>query len=219
MKNNKILYGIIGIVALAMINLIIYISIKEYTIARWINIAGLNLSVIIFWGSGIVTSNRDEKFIEYFRLPIVLAYSSITFLLSIIFIIIGIKSIQVSLTMQIILLCIFIIAITINKMANNVSIEISRENKSSYNKIAEMTKKIEQIMNNIDDRDVYKKVEKMYDSVKNAKLTLSADSTQIDNDIIREIGKLELNIQNKQYNIIDEQLTQINNYILKRNQM
>ena len=179
----------------------------------------LNLSVIIFWGSGIVTSNRDEKFIEYFRLPIVLAYSSITFLLSIIFIIIGIKSIQVSLTMQIILLCIFIIAITINKMANNVSIEISRENKSSYNKIAEMTKKIEQIMNNIDDRDVYKKVEKMYDSVKNAKLTLSADSTQIDNDIIREIGKLELNIQNKQYNIIDEQLTQINNYILKRNQM
>lgn len=219
MKNNKILYGIIGIVALAMINLIIYISIKEYTTARWINIAGLNLSVIIFWGSGIVTSNRDEKFIEYFRLPIVLAYSSITFLLSIIFIIIGIKSIQVSLTMQIILLCIFIIAITINKMANNVSIEISRENKSSYNKIAEMTKKIEQIMNNIDDRDVYKKVEKMYDSVKNAKLTLSADSTQIDNDIIREIGKLELNIQNKQYNIIDEQLTQINNYILKRNQM
>ena len=219
MKNNKILYGIIGIVALAMINLIIYISIKEYTIARWINIAGLNLSVIIFWGSGIVTSNRDEKFIEYFRLPIVLAYSSITFLLSIIFIIIGIKSIQVSLTMQIILLCIFIIAITINKMANNVSIEISRENKSSYNKIAEMTKKIEQIMNNIDDRDVYKKVEKMYDSVKNAKLTLSADSTQIDNDIIRDIGKLELNIQNKQYNIIDEQLTQINNYILKRNQM
>ena len=219
MKNNKILYGIIGIVALAMINLIIYISIKEYTTARWINIAGLNLSVIIFWGSGIVTSNRDEKFIEYFRLPIVLAYSSITFLLSIIFIIIGIKSIQVSLTMQIILLCIFIIAITINKMANNVSIEISRENKSSYNKIAEMTKKIEQIMNNIDDRDVYKKVEKMYDSVKNAKLTLSADSTQIDNDIIREIGRLELNIQNKQYNIIDEQLTQINNYILKRNQM
>lgn len=219
MKNNKILYAIIGIVALAMINVIIYISIKEYTIARWINIAGLNLSVIIFWGSGIVTSNRDEKFIEYFRLPIVLAYSSITFLLSIIFIIIGIKSIQVSLTMQIILLCIFIIAITINKMANNVSIEISRENKSSYNKIAEMTKKIEQIMNNIDDRNVYKKVEKMYDSVKNAKLTLSADSTQIDNDIIREIGKLELNIQNKQYNIIDEQLTQINNYILKRNQM
>ena len=142
MKNNKILYAIIGIVALAMINVIIYISIKEYTIARWINIAGLNLSVIIFWGSGIVTSNRDEKFIEYFRLPIVLAYSSITFLLSIIFIIIGIKSIQVSLTMQIILLCIFIIAITINKMANNVSIEISRENKSSYNKIAEMTKKI-----------------------------------------------------------------------------
>ena len=219
MKNNKILYAIIGIVALAMINVIIYISIKEYTTARWINIAGLNLSVIIFWGSGIVTSNRDEKFIEYFRLPIVLAYSSITFLLSIIFIIIGIKSIQVSLTMQIILLCIFIIAITINKMANNVSIEISRENKSSYNKIAEMTKKIEQIMNNIDDRDVYKKVEKMYDSVTNAKLTLSADSTQIDNDIIREIGKLELNIQNKQYNIIDEQLTQINNYILKRNQM
>ena len=95
MKNNKILYGIIGIVALAMINLIIYISIKEYTTARWINIAGLNLSVIIFWGSGIVTNNRDEKFIEYFRLPIVLAYSSITFLLSIIFIIIGIKSIQV----------------------------------------------------------------------------------------------------------------------------
>lgn len=219
MKNNKILYAIIGIVALAMINVIIYISIKEYTIARWINIAGLNLSVIIFLGAGIVTSNRDEKFIEYFRLPIVLAYSSITFLLSIIFIIIGIKSIQVSLTMQIILLCIFIIAITINKMANNVSIEISRENKSSYNKIAEMTKKIEQIMNNIDDRNVYKKVEKMYDSVKNAKLTLSADSTQIDNDIIREIGKLELNIQNKQYNIIDEQLTQINNYILKRNQM
>lgn len=219
MKNNKVLLGIIGIVALAIVDIIIYLCVKEYTVARWINIAGLNLAIIIFGISGIMTSNKSERFMEYSRFPIVVIYSGLTFIISALFILIGVKNIQLSIIVQIILLGIFIIAMATNKMANNASSTVSNTDQTNYNKIEDMSKRIEAIMNMVNDRDIYKKIEKTYDAVKNAKVTLQGDTTKIDSDIIQAIGILNATVQNKNFDMIDEQLNTINDLIAKRNQI
>lgn len=219
MKNNKVLLGIIVIVALAIVDVIIYLCVKEYTIARWINIAGLNLAIIIFGISGVMTSNKSERFMEYSRFPIVALYSGLTFIISALFILIGVKNIQLSIIVQIILLGIFIIAMSTNKMANNASSNVMNEDKTNYHKIEDMSKRIETIMNMVNDRNIYKKIEKTYDSVKNAKVTLKGDSTQIDNDIMQAIGVLDATVQSKNFDMIDQQLNTINGLIAKRNQI
>ncbi len=219
MKNNKILYGLIGIVALVIVDVIIYLCVKEFTVAKWINIAGLNLSIIIFWAAGIMPDDGNKRFLANTRLSIVTIYSVLTFIISALFILIGIQNITLSIIVQIILLGVFIIFMATNTMANNDSININNVDKTNYNKILDMTKRIELIMNMIDNKDMYKKIEKTYDMVKNAKITLSGDSTQIDNDIMQAIGVLDANVQNKNIDMIDEQLNKINNLINRRNQM
>ena len=219
MKNNKVLYGIIGIVALAIVNVVVFLSLKEYTTARWINIAGLNLSIIVFWGAGIITGDKSEKFLGYARFPIVAVYSVLTFIISALFILINVKSVTLSVIVQVILLGLFAIVMCTNTMANNVSRNITNIDKANYYKVNDMAKRIELIMQSVDDREVYKKIEKAYDSVKNANVTLQEDSTQIDNDIMQSIGVLEVAVQNKNTDMAEEQINKINNLIARRNQM
>ncbi len=219
MKNNKVLYGIIGIVALAIVNVVVFLSLKEYTTARWINIAGLNLSIIVFWGAGIITGDKSEKFLGYARFPIVAVYSVLTFIISALFILINVKSVTLSVIVQVILLGSFAIVMCTNTMANNASKNITNIDKANYNKVTDMAKRIELIMQSVDDREVYKKIEKAYDSVKNANVTLQEDSTQIDNDIMQAIGVLEVAVQSKNYDMAEEQVSKINNLIARRNQM
>lgn len=219
MKNNKVLYGIIGIVALAIVNVVVFLSLKEYTTARWINIAGLNLSIIVFWAAGIITGDKSEKFLGYARFPIVAVYSVLTFIISALFILINVKSVTLSVIVQVILLGSFAIVMCTNTMANNASKNITNIDKANYNKVTDMAKRIELIMQSVDDREVYKKIEKAYDSVKNANVTLQEDSTQIDNDIMQAIGVLEVAVQSKNYDMAEEQVSKINNLIARRNQM
>lgn len=219
MKNNKVLYGIIGIVALAIVNVVVFLSLKEYTTARWINIAGLNLSIIVFWAAGIITGDKSEKFLGYARFPIVAVYSVLTFIISALFILINVKSVTLSVIVQVILLGLFAIVMCTNTMANNASKNITNIDKANYNKVTDMAKRIELIMQSVDDREVYKRIEKAYDSVKNANVTLQEDSTQIDNDIMQAIGVLEVAVQSKNYDMAEEQVSKINNLIARRNQM
>lgn len=219
MKNNKVLYGIIGIISLAVLNIIVFLCIKEYTISRWINIAGLNLSIIMFWGAGIIAGDESEKFLGYARFPIVTVYSVLTFIISALFILINVNNITLSIIVQIILLGLFIIIICINTMSNNVSKNITNTDKTNYNKIADMAKRIELIMQVVDNKEIYKKIEKAYDTIKNANVTLKEDSTQIDNDIMQAIGAVEVAVQNNNYDMIEEQTKRINDLVAKRNLM
>ena len=204
MKNNKILFGIICAVALIMVNVVVFTTVKDFNTARCINIGFLNLSVIIALFFTIMFGKKDYKFMNYSRLPIVALYFLLTFLISTIFIICNLKNITVTIVTQIILLGLFIIAMASNTMANN----------SSENSLEKNT-----LLKNISDREVYKKVEKAYDDVKSTKINISEDTSQIDSEILQAIAILENNIQNNAYNVIDEQINKIHSLIITRNQM
>ena len=204
MKNNKILFGIICAVALIMVNVVVFTTVKDFNTARCINIGFLNLSVIIALFFTIMFGKKDYKFMNYSRLPIVALYFLLTFLISTIFIICNLKNITVTIVTQIILLGLFIFAMASNTMANN----------SSENSLEKDT-----LLKNISDREVYKKVEKAYDDVKSTKINISEDTSQIDSEILQAIAILENNIQNNAYNVIDEQINKIHSLIITRNQM
>ena len=219
MKNNKVLYGIIGLVALAIVNVVVFVSIKEYTTARWINIAFLNLSVIVLWFFSIMFGNKEEGFMNYSRLPIVSLYSGITFIVSALLIITNLQSVKATIVIQVILLGLFIIILATNTMANNSARASTVADKNNFSKVSDMTKRLDLILKTVEDRELYKKIEKAYDAVKNTRVTVKEDTTQIDNDILQAIGIIEYSVQNKNYEAIDEQVNKIKNAIIKRDAM
>lgn len=219
MKNNKVLYGIIAIVALIVVNVVVFVSVKDFTTARWINIGFLNLSVIVTLFFSIMFGKKEYKFMNYSRLPIVGLYSTITFIISALFIIFNLKSIAITIVVQIILLGVFIIVLSINTISNNSAEASLNEDKINNNKISDMSNRLNRILQTVNNREVYKKIEKAYDDVKNSKINIKEDTTQIDNDILQSIAIIEYNVQNSQFELIDQEINKIHNFVIQRNQM
>lgn len=219
MKKNNILYAIICLVTLIVVNVVVFISVKEFTTARWINIGCLNLAVIISLIFSVMIGKKESRFMNYSRFPIVAVYSIITFIVSALFIAFNLKSTVITIVVQIILLGLFIIAVSLNTMSNNSAQESLKNDKQQFNKIDDMAKRLEALLKTINDRDLYKKIEKAYDDVKNSKLNIIEDTTQVDNDILQAISIIEYNVQNNNANSIDDQITQIHNLVIKRNMM
>lgn len=218
MKSNKLLYVIIGIVSLVMINLIFFLLIKEYTYAKYVNIAGANLSIIILWLAGII-DNKDENnvFLQYTKYPIVVGYSIITFIISILFISFNMKNLNFSIAIQIMLLGILIIFLSFNKISNNSSIADSNTDKRNLAKIEDMSKNLYLILQEIDDSKVYKKIEEAYDAIKNCKVNVKSEPIEIDNKLSHLIEKIQTNVTNNQISLVEENVKEIKSLINKRN--
>lgn len=219
MKNNKILFGIIGIIALILVNVVVFVSVKDFTTARWINIGCLNLSVMVTLFFSIMFGKTEYKFMNYSRLPIVGSYSTITFIISTLFIICNLKNITITIVTQVILLGLFIIILASNTIANNSAETSLNEDKRKYNKVNDMCSRLDMILKTVTNKEVYKKIEKAYDDVKSSKVNINEDTTQVDNDILQAIAIIEYNIQNGAYNLLDVQVNKIHNLVIKRNQM
>ena len=100
------------------------------------------------------------------------------------------------------------------------SAEISLDkDKNNYSKVSDMYNRLNTILKSITDRDTYKKVEKAYDDVRNSKININEDTTQIDNDIVQAIAIIEYNIKNGNVKLVDEQVNKIHNLVISRNQM
>lgn len=219
MKNNKVLYGIIGLVALVIVNLVVFISIKEFSTARYINIAFLNISVLNLWFFSIMFGDKKEGFMNYTRLPMVSLYSVVTFILSALLVLINFQNVKVTISIQVILLGIYVILFATNTMANNSARNSVAIDKNNYGKVNDMAKRLDLILKTVENREIYKKIEKAYDAVKNTKVTVNQDTTQVDNDILQSIGIIEYSVQNKNFDAIDEQVEKIKNAIIRRNEM
>lgn len=219
MKNNKVLYGIIGLVALVIVNLVVFISIKEFSTAIYINIAFLNISVLNLWFFSIMFGDKKEGFMNYTRLPMVSLYSVVTFILSALLVLINFQNVKVTIAIQVILLGIYVILFATNTMANNSARNSVAIDKNNYGKVNDMAKRLDLILKTVENREIYKKIEKAYDAVKNTKVTVNQDTTQVDNDILQSIGIIEYSVQNKNFDAIDEQVEKIKNAIIRRNEM
>lgn len=219
MKNNKTLYGIIGAVILIVVNLILFLSLKDLSVARWINIIGLNLAIIIFWGASIITGSKETHFMQYSKFPIIITYTAITLIISAIFIFINLPSTTVSIIVQVLLLAVFVIAMSINQMANNDSAEMAKKDNIKKDEIKSIAKKLELIMKTVDNRDLYKKIETAYDAINNAKINVNNDATLIDNEIIQSINEIEKHISTNNNSEIENEVSKIKKLILQRNEL
>lgn len=218
MKSNKLLYSIVILVALGVLNLVFYLAIKEYSTARYINIAGANLAIIVFWVAGIISSkDKDNEFLQYTKYPIVIIYTLITFILSILFILFHLKSVNFSIATQAILLAILIIGVSLNKMANNSIISNTNEDKRKTSKITGMSKDLYTIMQDASSTKMYKMVEEAYDEIKNCKINVTQDTAQIDSQIQEMILKIKADVDKNDADTLEIDVKELKKLVGKRN--
>lgn len=220
MKNNKVMSAIILISALIIVNVLIFMILQTYNASRIINIICLNISLVILWIS-IFTNfkNNDDKYINYFKLPIVIMYSIITIVASTLLIILNPNTVTSTIVIQILIHGIFAIILASNKMADNLTEKSLSTQKNKVDRTREISKQLSLILSEIDDDELFKKVEKIYDSSRSLKINTNIDSNEIDEKILNSIKSLKKAIEDNNLENVDNTLKDIKHNFLVRNEL
>lgn len=220
MKNNKVMSAIILISALIIVNVLIFMILQTYNASRIINIICLNISLVILWIS-IFTNfkNNDDKYINYFKLPIVIMYSIITIVASTLLIILNPNTVTSTIVIQILIHGIFAIILASNKMADNLTEKSLSTQKNKVDRTREISKQLSLILSEIDDDELFKKVEKIYDSSRSLKINTNIDSNEIDEKILNSIKSLKKAIEDNNLENVDNTLKDIKHNFLARNEL
>lgn len=215
MKNNNILKIIITIILLAIIDSIVFLTVKEFDAARIINISVPNLVVICLLILSFKNNEGKYKFLEYSKITIIAIYTIITFILSITLIAVK-ANLTLTLVSQILVTGISLVLILTNQMSDNNIIENTTKVNEKVDNVKVITNKLKTILKLITDRDLYKKVEKVYDNARSLKVDVN-NSQDIDSEILTLIGMLDREI--KMQHDVTDLLNKINNKFIERNNL
>ena len=215
MKNNNILKIIITIILLAIIDSIVFLTVKEFDAARIINISILNLVVICLLILSFKNNEGKYKFLEYSKITIIAIYTIITFILSITLIAVK-ANLTLTLVSQILVTGISLVLILTNQMIDNNIIENTTKVNEKVDNVKVISNKLKTILKLITDRDLYKKVEKVYDNARSLKVDVN-NSQDIDNEILTLIGMIDREI--KMQHDVTDLLNKINNKFIERNNL
>ena len=219
MKDNRVIKIVILLITLVMVNLVAFLSIHTYTASRIINIIFLNLAVIVFEGFMMInTKSKDNKYLNYTKIPLVTTYSLITFILSIVLLVVN-PSIVITIILQAIITAIFCIVMLTNKMADNSTEQAVSQMKEKITDTKAFSNQLKNILQTIKDRELYKKVEKVYDASRSLKINIQSDATDLDKQISADINKLENYIQENNVEEIEKTIENISRYFIKRNSL
>ena len=220
MKNNKVVYSLILVVALLIINVVIFLTLQTYSASRILNIICLNVAVIIFlFFIFINLKDANNKYLNYSKIPIVLVYALLTIILSIILIIINPETVVSTVIIQVIIHGIFVISILTNKLADNTTESLEKNQNNRVEDIRRISNKLNTLLLEIKNDKLYKKIEKVYDSSRSLKVNINGNSEEIDNTILNLIDLLKIKINENNLTEIENVITDINNKFMERNNL
>lgn len=220
MKNNKVVCSLILVVTLLIINIVVFLTLQTYSASRILNIICLNVAIIILWFFIFINlKNATNKYLNYSKLPIVLVYALLTIILSIILIIINPLTIVSSVIIQIIIHGIFFVLMLTNQLADNTTESLEKNQNNKIQDIRKISNKLSNLLLEIKDDKLYKKVEKIYDSSRSLKVNIKGSSEEIDSVILNLIDLLKIKINENNFTEIENVITDIKSKFIERNNL
>ena len=208
MKNNKSLVGIIFGTIVVMLDVIIFLTIKNYNAARIINIIFLNLTVFITCCLAIINNKEKAKYLSISKYPILFVYMLVSIIINLLFIVLNLKSTNISIITQVVLLGILIICLNIDKIGTNVIGKEEEQQSIRVNNLKKIKNRLNLILKTTDNYELRKKIKRVYD-VANSCITDVYEVEEIDSKIIKKIDILEDELEKNESDKIDKLVNDI----------
>jgi hypothetical protein len=143
----------------------------------------------------------------------------LTIILSIILIIINPETVVSTVIIQVIIHGIFVISILTNKLADNTTESLEKNQNNRVEDIRKISNELNTLLLGIKDDKLYKRIEKVYDSSRSLKVNINGNSEEIDNTILNLIDLLKIKISENNLTEIENVITYINNKFMERNNL
>jgi hypothetical protein len=196
MKKITVLWIILDLIFLVIFNLIFFIFCgTEHKISVWISYAFIHFAyLMLLLTPKLIRKGKSSAVFGFSLYSISAVYFLIEFITGIIFIWVSQESFTASFLVQLCIAGLYSIVLISHLIANEhtANTEEKRQYQIAYIKDASI--KLKSLLENINDKETKKIVEKIYDAIYSSPAKSHVDLAQIENRILQSIKELEITV-------------------------
>ena len=199
MRKKNVLWILLDLVFLIVFNVVFFVAGgTDHPASVWISYGFIHFSYIMLLITPILIRKSVNTAVLGFPLySISSAYFIVAFIAGLVFIFIRSDSYKASLIVQVIIAGIYAALLISNMIANENTAESVERHEKELQYVKEASSKLKGIMNSINDKKLYKKVEKLYDLFHSSPVKSDNSVRNYELKALELIDNLENNINNE----------------------
>ena len=198
MKKSKVLGSLIHLIVLALFNALYFgIGGVDHPASAWISYGFIHFSyVMVIITPYITQKGKDRATYAASMYTITSAYFAIELIVGAIIIIVAPEGHKFSLFSQLIMAAIYLIILFGNMIADEHTAKSVEKHEAELIYVKESCSMLKEIMSDISDKQLYRKVEKAYDLIQSSPVKSATNVLSIESQVISEIDNLGLAVRN-----------------------
>lgn len=199
MNKKRTLWILLDLVFLIVFNVVFFVAGgTDHPASVWISYGFIHFAYIMLLITPLLIRKSTNTAVLGFPLySISSAYFIVAFIAGLVFIFIRSDSYKASLIVQVIIAGIYAALLISNMIANENTAESVERHEKELQYVKEASSKLKGIMNSINDKKLYKKVEKLYDLFHSSPVKSDNSVSNYELKALELIDNLESNINNE----------------------
>ena len=204
-RKRSMMYAIFAIF-LVMFNIVFFVSGGSNREASvWIAYSFIHISFLaIILTTVMVTNSRKMEELTIPALSISVVYFLITFVVGVFFIMVSPKGVKGCIIINVILLGIYLIVFLVNEMADDDTSKNIETLQANRVYVKECSANLKAIMERTNDKETYKKIEKVYDFIHSSPIKSNDQVMEYEIEVMRLLRVLEKNVEDKNVEEIEK---------------
>jgi signal transduction histidine kinase len=199
MKKKNALWLILDLIFLVVFNAFFFLlGGSEHGASVWISYGFIHFAYFLLLLTPLLIRKGKSAAIFGFALySVSSAYFLIAFITGIVFILIAPDSYTAALLVQLCIAGLYAIILITNLIANESTAEAEEQRQHQLSYVKDASAKLKGLLDSVSDKEVKKKIEKVYDAVYSSPIKSHPELSQMENRILQSIGDLESAVSTK----------------------
>ncbi|GHU76105.1 hypothetical protein FACS1894188_08120 [Clostridia bacterium] len=198
MNKKKVLWVILDLVFVAIFNVFFFLlGGVEHNASVWLSYAFIHFAYLMVLVTPLLTKGNNAVTTGLPLYTISSAYFFVGLIAGVVFILISPQSIKPTLLVQLSIAALYIVILIINLLANEHTAELESNKKPEVAYIKNATNKVSSILREVSDKELKKKIEKIYDELSSSPTKTHPDMSQIESGICSSVEHLSDSLQDK----------------------
>jgi len=193
MKKTKVLWFILNLIFLAIFNVIFFLAGGvEHNVSVWISYGFIHFAYfMLLITAKLITKGKSAAVFGFSLYSISAVYFLVEFITGVIFILIAPEGKTVSLLTQLCIAGLYGIILISNMIANEYTAEAEEKRQPQIAYIKDASVKLKCLLEIISDKEMKKKVERVYDAIYSSPVKSHPNLARMENHILESINNLE----------------------------
>ena len=196
MNKKNILWAILNLIFLVIFNVLFFVlGGTEHNTSVWMSYVFIHFAyLMLLLTPRLIRSGKSKAVFGFSLYSISAIYFLVEFVIGIVFILIASDSSTAALLVQLCIAGLYGIILVSNMLANEYTADAEEKRQPQIAYVKDASAKLKSLLENINDKEAKKKVERVYDAVYSSPIKSHPNLTDLESRILQSINELEQTI-------------------------